>query len=595
MRLILHKLLLAFMHLWLCWSSSTHVHAADDSLKPGETLKYSSPSLYSKSRKYFLEFFSVSEALTYLAIRSEDEIVWEGNREQPVNQSDAVLSLDFSGFLKIEPGSLKKPIILYSPPQPINNTVATLLDTGNFVLQHLHPNGTNILLWQSFDYPTKTLVPTMKLGVNHKTGHRWLLVSQITIELATPGAFSLEWEPKEQKLMIRRRGKVCWKSGKMKNNRFENIPEDAQGVLKYTIVSNEEEDSFSFTSTNENLTRWWSLSDTGRLSYNNKEGYVARADLCYGYNTEGGCQSWQGIPKCRSPGDVFTKKSLRLNYQNQTNDDNQNISHSDCEAACWSDCNCNGFAEYFDDGTGCSFYHWNSSKDIIVDDSVYGQEFYILENKGNITLLHHGTKRWIWISTIIATTLLITCASVLFLAVKKRKQVLQEKRRKEMAMKSSLIDDFRNELKKGHGLKVFDYTLVMAATNGFSSENKLGQGGFGPVYKGTLPAGEEVAIKRLSRSSAQGIVEFKNELTLICELQHMNLVQLLGCCIHVEEKILIYEYMPNKSLDFYLFDCTRSKLLDWNKRFNIIQRIAQGLLYLHKYSRLSHSQRLESQ
>jgi len=378
------------MHLWLCWSSSTHVHAADDSLKPGETLKYSSPSLYSKSRKYFLEFFSVSEALTYLAIRSEDEIVWEGNREQPVNQSDVVLSLNFSGFLKIESVSLKKPIILYSPPQPINNTVATLLDTGNFVLQHLHPNGTNILLWQSFDYPTETLVPTMKLGVNHKTGHRWLLVSQITIELATPGAFSLEWEPTEQELIIRRRGNVCWKSGKLRNNRFENIPGDAQVVLIYTIVSNEEEDSFSFTSTNENLTRWWSLSDTGMLSYNNKKRYVARADLCYGYNTEGGCQRWQDIPKCRSPGDVFTKKTLRLNYQNQTYDDNQNISHSDCEAACWSDCNCNVFAEYFDDDTGCTFYIWNSSKDIIVEDSVYGQEVYILENKGNITLLHHG-------------------------------------------------------------------------------------------------------------------------------------------------------------------------------------------------------------
>ncbi|ESW05405.1 hypothetical protein PHAVU_011G176400 [Phaseolus vulgaris] len=427
----------------------------------------------------------------------------------------------------------------------------------------------------------------MKLGVNHKTGHRWLLFSYLTNERATPGAFSLEWEPKGQELMIRRRGKVCWKSGKLRNNRFENIPEDAQGVLNYSIVSNGDEDTFSFTSTNESHTRRWLLSDTGRLYYNAKDGYVARADLCYGYNnTEGGCQRWQDIPKCRIPGDVFTKKSLRSSYEKLTFDYNKNISYSDCEAACWSHCNCNGFKQIYDDGTGCFFYHWNSSTDYIVDGSVSAEDIYLLENKGNIIPHHQGTKRWIWISTVIATALLILCACILCHAIKKRKHVLQEKKRKEMEMKLSLIEDFGNDLNKGHSLKVLDYTMVVASTNGFSSENKLGQGGFGPVYKGTLPTGEEVAIKRLSRSSTQGIVEFKNELTLICELQHTNLVQLLGCCIHEEEKILIYEYMSNKSLDFYLFDCTRSKLLDWNKRFNITQGIAQGLLYLHKYSRL---------
>ena len=117
----------------------------------------------------------------------------------------------------------------------------------------------------------------------------------------------------------------------------------------------------------------------------------ARADLCYGYNnTEGGCQRWQDIPKCRSPGDVFTKKSLRPNYEYSTYVDNPNISNSDCQAACWSDCNCDGFKEIYDDGTGCALYHWNSSKYYIFDGTVSGTDFYILENKGSIIPRHHG-------------------------------------------------------------------------------------------------------------------------------------------------------------------------------------------------------------
>ncbi|KAJ1407203.1 Serine/threonine-protein kinase, active site [Sesbania bispinosa] len=132
----------------------------------------------------------------------------------------------------------------------------------------------------------------------------------------------------------------------------------------------------------------------------------------------------------------------------------------------------------------------------------------------------------------------------------------------------------------------FDLAIIEAATNNFSHQNKIGKGGFGEVYEGILIDGRHIAVKRLSKTSRQGTEEFKNEILLIAKLQHRNLVAFIGFCLEEQEKILIYEYVPNKSLDYFLFDTQQQKLLSWFERHEIIGGIARGILYLHEYSRL---------
>ncbi|KAJ0966086.1 hypothetical protein J5N97_027224 [Dioscorea zingiberensis] len=133
---------------------------------------------------------------------------------------------------------------------------------------------------------------------------------------------------------------------------------------------------------------------------------------------------------------------------------------------------------------------------------------------------------------------------------------------------------------------LFDLATLKDATDNFSEANKLGQGGFGPVYKGVLHDGQQIAVKRLAGNSSQGLIELKNEVILVAKLQHKNLVRLLGCCLENQEKLLVYEYLPNTSLDKFLFDPLRCKQLDWRRRYNIIEGIGRGLLYLHEDSRL---------
>ncbi|KAD3069334.1 hypothetical protein E3N88_37214 [Mikania micrantha] len=174
------------------------------------------------------------------------------------------------------------------------------------------------------------------------------------------------------------------------------------------------------------------------------------------------------------------------------------------------------------------------------------------------------------------------------------------RRRRKLKQKGSLLPEFQEGFSdastKGSKheredddtgeMNYFTLTAIQAATNNFSLENKLGEGGFGPVYRGKLQDGKEIAVKRLSKNSGQGLTEFKTEVKLIIKLQHKNLVRLLGYCVKGSERLLIYEYMANNSLDTFLFDANKCEQLDWAKRSNIVIGIAKGLRYLHEDSRL---------
>ncbi|KAL2462697.1 G-type lectin S-receptor-like serine/threonine-protein kinase CES [Forsythia ovata] len=553
-------------------------------------------SLYSANKLFRLHFFRPGNSNSrYLGIfynlpskSLNDEAVWVANRNTPIQDASGSLMIDTNGKLKITYSGGTIPSVFDSSPTASINSSATLQDDGNFVLTEVNPDGSmNRTLWQSFDYPTDTFLPGMKLGIDFRTGHRWSLTSWISKQVPSSGSFTIGGDPNgTSQLMIWWQGNVYWTSGIWRNGHFDNAPK----------LSNNHNASFSYIS-NENekyLTYSVNKSDVGTHLKIHTFGFITEGQAAGSF---GDCSLWgepgagcvRTFPHCWKDDDDFwyDSKTGDINGDSYRFDEN-NMSLFDCQDKCRQNCSCVAYASLTLNGTGCEI--WSKYLSFFTSGSPSNREVYFLQTG-------RARKWWIWlVASLIGILVLPLVFSILCNFVQRKLRVKGINEAETHTLQNELEDTITPQSqyskprdKQDKKLKqVYFYSInsIAMATNNFAAANKLGEGGFGPVYKGTLPGGQEIAIKRLSRNSGQGLREFKNEILLIAKLQHTNLVRLLGCCIEGREKILVYEYMPNKSLDFSLFDPSTRELLNWTQRMNIIDGVAQGLLYLHKYSRL---------
>ncbi|CAA2987267.1 G-type lectin S-receptor-like serine threonine-kinase CES101 [Olea europaea subsp. europaea] len=546
-------------------------------------------SLYSAEKVFRLQFFSPGTSKSwYLGIfhntpsnfpdyRREFYLkaVWVANRDNPIADASGSIMIDTHGNLKITYSGGNVPSVFSSAPAAARNVSATLLDNGNFVLSGLNPDGSvNGTLWQSFDYPTDTLLPGMKLGIDFRTGNRWSLTSWISDEVPASGSFTIGGDPNgTSRLVLWWQGNVYRTSGPWINGHFVNS-DSSELCAGFSYISNENEKYLIYSA---------NKTDTWAKLVMDWDGYVADEegpitelqnilcgnDVCTG----------KTLPECRKDDNYFFETRRGYLDDGYKPDGYHNMSMFDCWDNCVRNCSCIAYASITENGTGCEI--WSEVKRFYP---------YVTTTSREINFLKKNTHKW-WAWLIIALSGTILLAFIILCYLRNFRPKSEKQRTLQEFEDAITLSDKYNKTsdkidKTMRQVHFLSFKSIAMATNNFSIENKLGEGGFGPVYKGKLPGGQEIAIKRLSRNSGQGLTEFKNEILLIAKVQHTNLVKLLGCSIEGQEKILIYEYMPNKSLDYFLFDHSRRGLLNWTNRLSVIKGVAQGLVYLHEYSRL---------
>ncbi|KAL4619327.1 hypothetical protein ACB092_06G070900 [Castanea dentata] len=584
-------------------------------------------TLISKDQGFALGFFSPGNSTNrYLGIWYNKipgkTVVWVANRGTPITDSSGVLMVNSSGSLVLLGQNLTVAWSANSTKKA-RNSILQLLDSGNLVLREEKEGN---YLWESFNYPSDTWLAGMKLGWDLRIGLERRLTAWKSPDDPSPGELSWGFELYNYPEIVMKKGsKKFFRSGPWNGNFFSGMPElQATLLYNFTFVSNKSEVYFMFEMIEKSATTRAVLNQSQEqyqryMWIEEKKEWSMFLNLpkdkCDSYNLCGPfgncimgeapvCQCVEGFKhkslETWNPEEWYKgcERNKKLSCQDKIGFDkfsglkmpdttssllNETMSLNECRVRCLNNCTCIAYSNSNtrNGGSGCAMWF----EDLIDirqmaanKEDANSQDIYIRMPASEQAAKN---KRKMKVIVIIVVAIAVVFGVLLIPYCICRRKNLRDK------MENNIMLDQNIEL-QNEDLEVpfFSLATIAIATNNFSSDNKLGEGGFGLVYKGTLIDGHEIAVKRLSRSSIQGLNEFKNEVMLIAKLQHRNLVRLLGYCIEGDETMLIYEYMPNRSLDSFIFDETRAKVLGWSIRFNIICGIARGLLYLHEDSRL---------
>ncbi|KAL9345944.1 hypothetical protein Peur_060797 [Populus x canadensis] len=603
-----------------------------DSISPSEFM-IDGKTLVSGKGTFELGFFSPGiSKKSYLGIWYKNipvrTIVWVANRRNPINDSSGLLKVDNCCNIVLLSNNTNTVVWSSNSTKKASSPILQLLDSGNLVLREKN-DGSSGLLWQSFDYPCDTMLPGMKFGWDLRTGFDWRLSSWKSSDDPSPGDFTMGIERESIPEVVAWKGsKKHYRSGPWNGVGFSGSAEvKPNPVFDFIFFSNDMEVYYKINLKSEStvisrLVLNHTTYDRQCYTLNEEtQTWVLQVsvprDRCDNYGLCGANANciFNAIPVCqcleefkpKSPeewnkmdwskgcvrnkeldcqkGDGFIKFD-GLKLPDATHSwVNKDMNLQECKAKCLGNCSCMAYSnlDIRGGGSGCANWFGDLMDIRLVPGG--GQELYIRmhasetgdrEAKANMKIAAIAT----------ASVALILGIITISYHILKEKAKSAGNTSFERTESDWEIDKNNGGQREDMELPLFPFSAIADATNNFSVNNKLGEGGFGPVYRGKLEDGQEIAVKRLSRCSGQGFNEFKNEVILINKLQHRNLVKLLGCCSQREEKMLIYEYMPNRSLDFFIFDETKGRLLDWSRRFNIISGIARGLLYLHQDSRL---------